>query len=338
MLEVEDLTTTFATDRGPLRAVDGVALKLSQGATLGVVGESGSGKSVLGRSIMGLTALEPSATTTGSVRLAGHEIVGRSRKQLRPIWRDRVAMIFQDPMTSLHPTLTIGEQVREALHVGRRQRRQEGRSIAVELLGSVGIPSPTRRYDEYPHELSGGMRQRVVIAIAIARQPKLLIADEPTTALDVTVQAQILELLAEQQRERHMAMILITHDLGIAAAYTDRIAVMYAGRFVEEAPTRGLFEASRMPYTRALLDAIPRLERPAHAPLQVVPGRPPDLVEPPSGCRFAARCGNVQEPCWSSEPPLMDATDAHRYRCWYPLELGAGATRSSFDACVETGS
>jgi len=319
LLEVDDLRTRFRTDRGVVRAVDGVSFELDRGRTLGVVGESGSGKTVLSRSIMGLLP-GSNVEITGSVRYEGRDITGAGAAVMRSVWGTEMAMVFQDPMTSLNPVLKVGTQITESLRHHLEMPKDEARRTALALIRSVGIPEAERRLDQYPHELSGGMRQRVTIAIALACGPKLLFADEPTTALDVTVQAQILNLLAQQQRERHMAMILVTHDLGVVAGRADDIAVMYAGQIVERAPTRTLFAEMRMPYTEALMRSIPKLEQPSHTRLAAIPGRPPDLVSPPPGCKFAPRCPYVRERCVEEEPPLIEAeTPGHWYRCWYPV-------------------
>ena len=320
LLAVDGLCTVFPTPAGPIRAVDGLSISLARGRTLGIVGESGSGKSVFIRSIMGL-ASRHGAQVTGSVRLDGQELVGLSQRQLRSLRGNQMAVIFQDPMTSLNPVVRIGRQITESLQVHLGFSRSRARERGVELLNSVGIPLPERRMRQYPHELSGGMRQRVVIAIALACEPDLLLADEPTTALDVTVQAQILELLAEQQRARDMAMVLVTHDLGVVATRADEIAVMYAGRIVEQAPTRTLFREMRMPYTAALLDSIPSIDQPSHTRLVAIGGRPPDLAQPPSGCRFAPRCPYVKDRCRAEEPPLAQDSPGHLFRCWYPLDI-----------------
>ncbi|MCU1455288.1 MAG: oligopeptide/dipeptide transporter, ATP-binding protein [Acidimicrobiales bacterium] len=319
LLEVNDLYTTFDSDRGKVQAVRGVSFNLQRGRTLGVVGESGSGKSVLSRSIMGL--VPPNAHRTGSVRFEGKEILNASSNEMRSYWGDQMAMVFQDPMTALNPVLRIGAQITESLHEHIDLSKEQASGMALALLTSVGIPEPKARLRQYPHELSGGMRQRVMIAIAMACGPKLLFADEPTTALDVTVQAQILDLLRAQQAERNMAVILVTHDLGVVAGRADDIAVMYAGQVVEKASARSLFSAMRHPYTEALLQSIPKLEMPSHSRLQAIGGRPPDLVDPPAGCKFAPRCPYAQENCHAEEPPLIaDPNDAtHLYRCWYPV-------------------
>jgi peptide/nickel transport system ATP-binding protein len=323
LLEVEDLSTHFPTPRGVARVVDGVSFTLERGRTLGIVGESGSGKTILSRSVINL--LPRNAIRSGSVKLMGREVMGLSDRDMRDVWGTEMAMVFQDPMTSLNPVKRVGTQITEGLtyHLGDKGKVAE--ETAVALLRSVRIPEAERRLREYPHQLSGGMRQRVSIAVALACGPRLLIADEPTTALDVTVQAQILDLLQNQQRERFMAMMLITHDLGVVAGRTDEIAVMYAGRIVEKAPTKVLFRDVKMPYTEALLHSIPKIENPSHTRLLAISGRPPDLVTPPAGCKFAPRCLYAQDRCLEEEPPLMEAdTAGHLYRCWYPVGTPQG--------------
>jgi peptide/nickel transport system ATP-binding protein len=323
LLDVDDLRTGFATDRGTLKAVDGVSLSLERGKTLGVVGESGCGKSVLSRSIMGL--LPGNATRTGRVIFEGRDLSSVDSHELRDIWGAQMSMVFQDPMTSLNPVMKIGKQITESLRHHLDVSKEYATETALSLLQSVGIPEAKRRLSEYPHQLSGGMRQRVMIAIALACGPKLLFADEPTTALDVTVQAQILDLLQTQQRERFMGMVLVTHDLGVVAGRTDDIAVMYAGRFVEKATTRTLFTEVRHPYTQALLHSIPKLAQPSHTRLEAISGRPPDLVNPPRGCKFAPRCPHAQEQCLVEEPALSDSeTPGHSYRCFFPVGTAAG--------------
>jgi oligopeptide/dipeptide ABC transporter ATP-binding protein len=303
-----------------VRAVDGVSFTLDRGRTLGIVGESGSGKTVLARSIMGLLP-KRNVIRAGSVRYEGLDLLTASAEQVRDLWGAEMAMIFQDPMTSLNPVQRIGHQITEGMrhHLGMDRKTASANALA--LLREVGIPEPRRRLKQYPHELSGGMRQRVMIAVALACGPKLLFADEPTTALDVTVQAQILNLLQREQRDRDMAMILVTHDLGVVAGRADEIAVMYAGELVEKAPTAALFANVRMPYTEALLRSIPTLEAPSHSRLQAIPGRPPDLVNPPEACRFAARCPYVRDRCRTEAPPLLEGEPGHFYRCWYPVGL-----------------
>jgi len=324
LLVIDDFRTHFDTPAGLVRAVDGVTFSLERGKTLGIVGESGSGKTVLARSIMGLLTSR-SVVRGGSATYDGQELVGARNAQLRALWGTEMAMVFQDPMTSLNPVMKIGRQITEGLRYHLDVPKDEANEQALQLLNSVGIPDPKRRLSQYPHELSGGMRQRVTIAIALACGPKLLFADEPTTALDVTVQAQILNLLNQQQRERHMAMVLVTHDLGVVAGRTDEIAVMYAGQIVEKAPTRTLFANVRMPYTEALLKSIPKLEDPSHTRLQIIGGRPPDLINAPSGCRFAPRCPYAQPKCHTEQPPLVEAeTPGHLFRCWFPVGTEAG--------------
>lgn len=319
LLEVTDLSTSFRTERGMVHAVDGVTFTLERGRTLGVVGESGSGKTVLSRSVMGLLGGK-NVVRSGSVKYEGTEIIDYSAKEMSSVWGAEMSMVFQDPMTSLNPVMKIGRQITESLHRHLDVAKDEARQTAVALLRSVGIPAPEQRLDEYPHQLSGGMRQRVTIAIALACGPKILFADEPTTALDVTVQAQILDLLEDQQRERHMAMILVTHDLGVVRTRADEIIVMYGGKVVEQAPTRTLFTEKKMPYTEALLRSIPRLDMPSHTRLDAIPGRPPNLIDPPKGCNFAPRCRYVQQRCLEERPPLVAAdSPGHFYRCFFPI-------------------
>ncbi len=318
LLEVEDLRTAFRTAHGTVRAVDGVTFQLHRGSTLGIVGESGSGKTILSRSIMGLLP-RVGTERSGTVRFEGEDISTRTPRQMPSLWGTEMAMIFQDPMTSLNPVVKIGRQITEGLRHHLGMSRTTARDTAERLLVEVGIPEAHRRLDEYPHQLSGGMRQRVTIAIALACGPTLLFADEPTTALDVTVQAQILDLLAAEQRERNMSMILVTHDLGVVAGRTDEIAVMYAGKIVEKAPTRVLFQHMKMPYTEALLASIPRIEQPSHTRLTLIGGRPPNLMHPPSGCRFSPRCPYAQDRCREEEPSLVEAAPGHTYACWYPV-------------------
>jgi len=319
LLEVVDLKTHYVTARGIVRAVDGVSLSLDRGRTLGVVGESGSGKTQLARSIMGLLPAK-NVRREGRIIYEGRDILSIPPPEMRRVWGAEIAMVFQDPMTSLNPVMKVGKQITESLCFHLRMPKAKARETAVALLGSVGIPEPARRLEEYPHQLSGGMRQRVTIAIALACGPKLLFADEPTTALDVTVQAQILDLLQHQQQERHMAMVLVTHDLGVVAGRTDHIAVMYGGKIVEQATTTGLFADMHHPYTEALLHSIPRVEQASHTRLTAIGGRPPDLVNPPAGCNFAPRCPYVHDRCLTEEPPLLvaDSPD-HLYRCWSPV-------------------
>jgi peptide/nickel transport system ATP-binding protein len=334
LLEVSDIQTFFKTPRGLVRAVDGVSLTLERGKTLGVVGESGSGKSVLSRSIMGL--LPNNVVRHGSIKFEGREIGDADGETMRGYWGTQMAMVFQDPMTSLNPVMRVGTQITESLRYHLDVTKDYANETALALLQSVGIPEAERRLREYPHQLSGGMRQRVMIAIALACGPRLLFADEPTTALDVTVQAQILDLLQAQQRERFMAMVLVTHDLGVVAGRADNTAVMYAGQIVEYAPTRALFAETRHPYTEALLKSIPKLSQPSHTRLDAISGRPPDLVSPPVGCKFAARCAYAQPKCVAEEPPLTDETmPGHAFRCFYPVGTPAGTEALAYN--VEAG-
>ncbi|HET9546693.1 MAG TPA: ABC transporter ATP-binding protein [Desertimonas sp.] len=319
LLEVDHLVTHFRTERGVVRAVSDVSLTVNRGEALGIVGESGSGKTVLSRSMMGLLS-GPEVVRSGSVRFDGYELVGRTDSELRRTWGTNMAMVFQDPAGSLNPLMRVGEQIAEPLRAHLGVSRRDAAQAALELLADVRVPDPERRARQYPHELSGGLRQRVMIAIALACEPQLLFADEPTTALDVTVQAQILALLAEQRRRRDMAVILVTHDLGVVAGHTDRVAVMYAGRIVEQAPTRVLFTDVKMPYTEALIASIPAVDAPRHRRLRTIPGRPPDLVDPPAGCAFAPRCPYARERCRTETPPLIAADSAdHHFACWYPV-------------------
>jgi peptide/nickel transport system ATP-binding protein len=318
LLDVEDIMVELSTERGPLLAVADVSLEVAPGRTLGIVGESGSGKTMLARAILRL--LPPAARVAGRVRFDGRDLYDLPQETLRCLRGRELAVVFQDPTTSLNPVLTVGGQIVETLraHLGLGERAALAQ--AVNLLAEVGIPEPERRARQYPHQLSGGMRQRVAIAIALSCAPKLLIADEPTTALDVTVQAQILDLLARETRKRGMAMILITHDLGVVAGRTDEVAVMYAGRIVEHAPTRALFKNPRHPYAEALMAAIPKLDAPPHTPLATITGAPPDPARLPGGCPFNPRCRHAQDRCRRDRPPLSTGHGAgHPYACWFPL-------------------
>ena len=335
LLVVENLRTHFHVPAGAVKAVDGVSFSLARGTTLGVVGESGSGKTVLSRSIMGLNTAG-NAVTTGSVRYDGTELIGRSPKQMKELWGAEMAMVFQDPMTSLNPVVKIGRQITEHVRFHLGSSKQQAHDAAVELLQSVRIPEASERMENYPHHMSGGMRQRVCIAIALACSPKLLFADEPTTALDVTVQHQILNLLSQQQRERSMTMILVTHDLGVVATRAAEIAVMYAGKVVEKAPTDVLFAEMRHPYTQSLLWSIPKTSQPKHTRLNAIAGRPPDLINPPPGCKFAPRCPYAQQRCREEEPQLVDGPGArHQFACHYPV--GTPENKEAFDRNMAAG-
>jgi len=319
LLAVSNYSVGFRTERGLARAVDDVSFTLDAGKTLGIVGESGSGKSVLNRSIMGLIA-GSRQVESGSVLFDGHEIVNQDRQNL---WGTRIGMIFQDPMTSLNPVMKVGKQVTEPLRQHLSMSKSQAVERAIELFTDVGIPSPAQRISQYPHELSGGMRQRVMIAIALAAEPDLLVADEPTTALDVTMQKYILDLLTGLQANLGMAMTLITHDLGVARGRTDHVLVMYGGRIMEHAPTDLLFSEMRHPYTEALLASIPRLNQSRNTRLTPIPGSQPDIVEPPPGCRFAPRCKYAQARCLQETPETEGTT--HRYSCFFPVGTDAGA-------------
>jgi peptide/nickel transport system ATP-binding protein len=335
LLEVTDLRTHFLTPRGRVRAVDGVTLSLQRGKTLGVVGESGSGKTIFARSVMNLLPKE-NVIRSGRVMFMGRDLIGLDDKEMRQLCGADIAMVFQDPISSLNPVMTIGKQVTESLRLHLKMSRSEAKITAVTLLRSVNIPEAERRFDEYPHQLSGGMRQRVMIALALACGPRLLFADEPTTALDVTVQAEILNLLQDQQTDRFMAMVLVTHDLGVVAGRTDEIAVMYAGRIVEQAPTAVLFAHMLHPYTEALLRSIPKVEDPSHTRLRVITGRPPDLIDPPPGCKFSPRCPYVQERCRVEEPALtVSGSRGHRFACHFPL--GTEENAAGLEANIAAG-
>lgn len=326
LLVVKDLSTTFDTPAGPLAAVGNVSFDLNQNETLGIVGESGSGKTVLSRTVMGLQP-RTNVMVSGSVLLNGFEVVGASDQEKQEIWGLQVAMIFQDPMTSLNPVMRIGKQIDEILRVRLGMDRQAARARAIELLELVGIPSPEDRYSDFPGQLSGGMRQRVVIATALAGSPQLLLADEPTTGLDVTIQAQILNLLDEIKERLKMSVVLVTHDLGVVATRTSRLIVMYAGRIVEMGSTREVFANHRMPYTRALLDGSPKVSNPSHTRLLAIPGRPPNLLNLPPGCSFAPRCSYATDRCRKERPELQPASaPGHTFACWNPLPTSRGAT------------
>ncbi len=320
LLEVDDLRTYFKTRAGEVHAVDNVSFKLEERKTLGIVGESGCGKSVTALSIMGLVQT-PGRVVSGSVRFNGRELTTLKRRQMEDIRGMEIGMIFQDPMTSLNPTLTIGTQLTETLSRHLDLSRKEARKRAVELLEEVHIPNASRRLDDYPHRYSGGMRQRVMIAMAISCNPKLLIADEPTTALDVTVQAGVLDLLEELREEHAMAMIMITHNMGVVAETADDIAVMYAGQIVEEATAQDLFDRPEHPYTEALLGALPKLDEPdaRNGRLASIPGRPPDLLSPPNACRFAPRCKYAgSDDCTTVPPELREIRPGHWVRSAHP--------------------
>ncbi len=318
LLEVRDLSVRFDTDDGTVHAVDGMSLDLAPRQVLGIVGESGCGKSVTALSVLGL--LPKTATVTGSARFEGAELLGAPRSRLRKIRGREISFVFQEPMTSLNPVLRVGNQIDEVLREHMDLSRAEARQRAVELLDLVHIPDPKQRVEEYPHQLSGGMRQRVMIAIALACDPKILIADEPTTALDVTIQAGILDLLRELRERLGTAIILITHNLGVVADLADRVVVMYAGRKAEEAPVGELFAHPQHPYTMGLLGAVPRPGAARNGRLQEIPGRVPSLAELPGHCAFADRCPRADEQSWAEVPALRRVRPDHTVACFHPGE------------------
>ena len=323
LLSVRDLRVQFPTDRGTVNAVNGVSFDLYEGRTLAIVGESGSGKSVTAKTLMNL--LPRTAAVSGDVTYEGQDVRALAATGAKHFFGVKMTMVFQDPMTSLNPVKKVGEQIAETLryHLGRRRR--EALEEAESLLEQVGVPEPGRRLSQHPHELSGGLRQRVVIAMALACQPRLLIADEPTTAVDVTVQKHLLDLLDRLRRDRGMAMILITHDLGVAHGRADDVAVMYAGRIVEVADARTLFWDMRHPYTEALLRSIPRIDDPVHHQLDPIPGRPPELIDPPDACAFAPRCIYARPDCLEAVPELSGLVGLHRFACGHPTGTERGS-------------
>ncbi len=322
LLQITDLRVTFPTDDGDVKAVDGVDLTLQRGETIGIVGESGSGKSVTSMAILGLHSRR--AKISGSIRFKGLELVGRSDADMQPIRGQGVSMVFQDALAGLNPTFTVGSQIAEAITVHRRLDRSELRHRVIELLDIVGIPSPSQRADQYPHELSGGMRQRAMIAMSIANDPDILIADEPTTALDVTIQAQVLDVLERIQERTRSAIVVITHDLGVVAGMADRVLVMYAGRPVEVGTVEDVFYRPRHPYTRGLLASLPRTDRREQGPLYHIPGQPPSLIFLPPGCAFAPRCVHAQPGrCDTVRPELMLVGDQQLSACLRWAELDA---------------
>jgi oligopeptide transport system ATP-binding protein len=328
LLEVNDLQVQFRTREGPIHAVEGISFYLDEGEALGIVGESGSGKSVTNLAVMRLLPMPPAVIPKGEVLFQGKDLLDLPESQMRKVRGGDIAMIFQDPMTSLNPVMTIERQLIEPLQLHLGLKGQQARLRARELLEAVGIPDAARRLRSYPHLFSGGMRQRVMIAIALAANPKLLIADEPTTALDVTVQAQILELIGRLRRDLNTAVILITHDMGVVAGITDRINVMYAGYIAEAAPTDELFADPRHPYTLGLLGSIPHLDEPTTGTLQTIPGNPPDQLHPIGGCPFQPRCPFVIEKC-KTYPPDLHITSRHRAACWVDVTDPAEQARAA---------
>jgi oligopeptide/dipeptide ABC transporter ATP-binding protein len=318
LFEIENLEITFDTARGPLKAVRGVSLVINKGESIGIVGESGSGKTVMSRASMGLLRGRK-VLRTGSVKLEGQELLTLNNEDIRALWGTKMAMIFQDPMTALNPVRRVGSQFNESLIKRLGMSKEEAAKRTLELLSLVRMPEPEKVISKFPHQLSGGMRQRVMIAMAIACNPSLLFADEPTTALDVTVQAQVLELLADLREKLDMAMVIVTHDLGVVAGYTDRIAVMYGGEIVELATTPDLFANTKMPYTQALMESIPRLDRKVGDRLPAIGGTPPDPTLERTSCGFADRCKFATDKCRTQHPELVDAGNGHMYRCFFPL-------------------
>ncbi len=318
LLQVRNLETTFFTPDGVVPAVDHVSLSVNKGETLGLVGESGCGKSVTALSVMRLIADPPGKIMGGDILFEGQNLLAKTEAEMRTIRGNRISMIFQEPMTSLNPVFTVGFQITEAIRLHQKLDRRDALAKAVEMLRLVGIPLPEKRVYEYPHELSGGMRQRVMIAMALSCNPKLLIADEPTTALDVTIQAQVLELMKRLRNELGMAILLITHDLGVVAEMADRVSVMYAGKNVEEGLVEPIFERPLHPYTRGLLDSIPQLHR-DQVRLHAIDGGVPNPSQFPKGCRFHPRCQFAQDRCRAEQPVLTEVEPGHKVSCWYPL-------------------
>jgi len=321
LLEVKDLTTHFFTQDGVVKAVDGISYSLAEGEVLGVVGESGCGKSVHALSIMRLVANPPGRIVAGEILFEGENLLNMDDSEMRHIRGNRIAMVFQEPMTSLNPVLTIGRQLTETLELHQKMSRQEARTRAADLLQTVGIPDAERRLSDYPHQFSGGMRQRVMIAIALSCNPRLIIADEPTTALDVTIQAQILELMRDLAEEFGTAMVIITHNLGVVARYAHRVVVMYAGKIVETGTAHDIYRNPRHPYTMALLNSVPRLDATERVRLDAIEGLPPDLVDLPQGCSFAPRCKYAYERCTQETPVLVETDTNHTSACWRHDEL-----------------
>ncbi|MCH7836745.1 MAG: ABC transporter ATP-binding protein [Chloroflexi bacterium] len=327
LLQVEELRTYFYTEEGVVKAVDGVTFHIEPGEILGLVGESGCGKTVSALSILRLIPIPPGKIVSGSVQFEGEDLISMSETHIRHIRGNKIAMIFQEPMTSLNPVLTIGRQLTETLELHLKMDRASAIQRAIELLEMVGIPEARTRINDYPHQFSGGMRQRVMIAMALSCNPKLLLADEPTTALDVTIQAQILELLTRLTRELGTSVIIITHNLGVVARYADRVNVMYAGKIIESATAEDLYHQPRHPYTLGLLRSVPRLDQARKEKLEPIEGMPPDLARIPPGCSFRARCRFAVDRCAEDVPPLLPVGNGHHSACW-EWERVAKATKS----------
>ena len=322
LLEVTDLTTYFFTQDGVVKAVDGISYYVDEGEVLGIVGESGCGKSVSALSIMRLVANPPGRTIRGEVKFEGEDLLSLDDAEMRHIRGNRMAMVFQEPMTSLNPVLTIGRQLTETVELHLGMNKTEARERAAELLRMIGIPDAERRLKDYPHQFSGGMRQRVMIAMALSCNPKLIIADEPTTALDVTIQAQILELMRDLSEEFGTALVIITHNLGVVARYAHRVAVMYAGKIIETGLAVDIYHDPKHPYTIGLLNSVPRLDEKERTRLEAIEGLPPDLIDLPAGCSFAPRCRYANERCLQEEPTLVEAADGHMSAYFRHAELG----------------
>jgi peptide/nickel transport system ATP-binding protein len=324
VLALENVRTYFFTDAGVVPSVDGVSYRVGRGKTLGVVGESGCGKSVTALSIMRLIPSPPGRTVGGRILFEGNDLLGLSERDMRKVRGNRIGMIFQEPMTSLNPVYTVGNQLMESIELHLQKGPAEARELAIEMLARVGIPSPRTRIDEYPHQMSGGMKQRVMIGMALVCNPALLIADEPTTALDVTIQAQILDLLSSLQRDTGMSIIMITHDLGVIAEVSDDVVVMYAGRVVEYTSVHRLFDGPLHPYTQGLFTSLPDLESPRGGRLSTIPGMVPSPLRFPTGCRFRTRCPFASAECAAIEPPLRELAPGHQVACHFAEDIAAG--------------
>ena len=321
LLEVRDLATNFSTEDGVVKAVDGISYDLEEGEVLGIVGESGSGKSVGALSLMRLIPFPPGKIVRGEVVFDGQDLMKVNEAEMRNVRGNKMTMVFQEPMTSLNPVLTVERQITESLQLHKGMDKTASRERALELMRMVGIPDPENRIKNYPHQFSGGMRQRVMIAMAISCDPRLIIADEPTTALDVTIQAQILDLMTSLSAQLGTALIIITHNLGVVARYADRVAVMYAGKIVEEGYAKDIYANPKHPYTVGLLNSVPRLDRDRQDTLDPIEGMPPDLIDIPNGCSFAPRCRYAYEKCTQETPQLESVSDAHTAACWRSDEL-----------------
>ena len=331
LLEVKDLSVSFNTYAGEVQALRGISFSVDRGETLAIVGESGSGKSVTVQTIMRLIPMPPGEIKNGEILLEGEDLVKASIERMRELRGGKIGMIFQDPMTSLNPTIKVGKQIMEGILIHKNVTKEEAKQQAIEMLRKVGIPKPEERFHQYPHEFSGGMRQRAVIAIALSCEPDLLICDEPTTALDVTIQAQILDLINELKKELNIAVILITHDLGVVAETADRVIVMYAGEKLEEAPVRELFKNPKHPYTWGLLKSLPRLDMKIGEKLVSIPGTPPDLLKPPVGDPFAPRSEYAMKIDYERKPPMIDLGNGHFVKSWLYVD-GAPKIKSPFES------